>query len=191
MFGVVAGFVALAWYAYHAGTQSVKDEDLIVVEADKTPMKEKPVDPGGMQFPNQDKTIFDTFAGQRRSRRKSSACCRSRKSRWRRTTADSETTTWINDKSAKTMREALKAKPEQVIGAEEKNRRIRVAEATPPAAAAVTLPRAKRNRRVAPAPEPSSRIAEALQSLPRRHVADKKQPEAKKTALAPPAETRG
>ncbi len=54
--------MALAWYAYHAGTQSTKDEDLLVVEADKTPMKEKPLDPGGMKFPNQDKTIFETFS---------------------------------------------------------------------------------------------------------------------------------
>lgn len=57
-----AGFVALAIYAYRAGGQSVKDGELLVVEADKTPMKEKPEDPGGMQFPNQDKTIFETFA---------------------------------------------------------------------------------------------------------------------------------
>lgn len=58
---VVGGFVALSWYAYHAGMQSVREEDLLVVEADKSPIKERPADPGGMQFPNQDKTIFDTF----------------------------------------------------------------------------------------------------------------------------------
>jgi cell division septation protein DedD len=55
------GFISLAWYAYHAGRQSVKEEDLLVVEAEKTPVKEKPLDPGGMKFPNQDKTIFETF----------------------------------------------------------------------------------------------------------------------------------
>jgi cell division protein FtsN len=60
----VAGFVSLAWYAYHAGTQSVKDEDLLVVEADTSPIKEKPLDPGGMQFPDQDKTVFDTFSAK-------------------------------------------------------------------------------------------------------------------------------
>src|SRR4051812_38416219 len=59
---VVAGFVTLSWYAYHAGIQSVKEEDLMVVEADKTPIKEKPADPGGMQIPNQDKTVFETFS---------------------------------------------------------------------------------------------------------------------------------
>ncbi|MDE3015345.1 MAG: SPOR domain-containing protein [Pseudomonadota bacterium] len=63
VFAVVSGFVALAWYAYHAGMQSLKNDDLLVVEADKTPIKEKPSDPGGMQFPDQDKTIFETFNG--------------------------------------------------------------------------------------------------------------------------------
>lgn len=60
--GVVGGFVSLSWYAYHAGMQSVREEDLVIVEADRSPMKEKPDDPGGMHFPNQDKTVFDTFA---------------------------------------------------------------------------------------------------------------------------------
>lgn len=58
----VVGFVSLAWYAYHTGRQSVKEEDLLVIESEKTPMKEKPEDPGGMKFPNQDKTIFETFS---------------------------------------------------------------------------------------------------------------------------------
>lgn len=60
--GTIAGFVALAWYAYRTGTQSIHDDDLLVIEADRTPVKEKPADPGGMKFPNQDKTIFETFA---------------------------------------------------------------------------------------------------------------------------------
>ena len=58
----LGGFVALAIYAYRAGTQSVGDGELVVIEAEATPMKEKPEDPGGMQFPNQDKTIFETFS---------------------------------------------------------------------------------------------------------------------------------
>ena len=59
----VGGFMLLAWYSYNnVGKQAVKDEELLVVEADKTPMKEKPLNAGGMQFPNQDKTIYETFA---------------------------------------------------------------------------------------------------------------------------------
>ncbi len=61
----IGGFLTLAWYAYHAGTQSVRDEDLLVVEADDSPIKEKPLDPGGMQFPDQDKTVFETFSAKR------------------------------------------------------------------------------------------------------------------------------
>lgn len=61
MLFAVLGFSILSWYAYNSGTP-VKEEDLLVVEAEKTPMKEKPADPGGMQFPNQDKTIFETFS---------------------------------------------------------------------------------------------------------------------------------
>ncbi|MDE3060269.1 MAG: SPOR domain-containing protein [Pseudomonadota bacterium] len=60
--GTMAGFIGLAWYAYHAGSEAVKEDDLLVVEADKAPIREKPLNPGGMQFPNQDKTIFDTFS---------------------------------------------------------------------------------------------------------------------------------
>lgn len=59
---VVTGFLALSYYAYNTGRQSVKEDDLLVIEAEKTPMKEKPLDPGGMKFPNQDKTIFETFS---------------------------------------------------------------------------------------------------------------------------------
>ncbi len=60
---VVTGFIMIASYAYHAGKQEpLKDDELLVVEADKAPIKEKPEDPGGMKFPNQDKTIFETFS---------------------------------------------------------------------------------------------------------------------------------
>ncbi|MGE0754842.1 MAG: SPOR domain-containing protein [Alphaproteobacteria bacterium] len=60
----LGGFMMLAWYAYQAGTQSVDENELLVVEADDTPIKEKPEDPGGMQFPNKDKMIFETFSSQ-------------------------------------------------------------------------------------------------------------------------------
>ncbi len=58
----LAGFVSLGWYAYQAGSTSVQDEDILVVEADNTPTKEAPLDPGGMQFPHQDKSVFETIS---------------------------------------------------------------------------------------------------------------------------------
>lgn len=62
MVAALGGFVSLAWYAYHAGTGSVNKDELTLVEADKTPMKEKPLNPGGMKFPHQDKTIFNAVS---------------------------------------------------------------------------------------------------------------------------------
>ena len=61
----VAGFGALAYYAYHSGTQSVRGGDVLVVEADKTPLKEVPANPDGEQFANKDKTIYDVIAGDK------------------------------------------------------------------------------------------------------------------------------
>lgn len=63
LLGTIAGFIVLAWYAYNSGRNAVKEEDLLVVEADSSPLKEKPEDPGGMKIPNQDKTVFETFSG--------------------------------------------------------------------------------------------------------------------------------
>lgn len=62
LLATLSGFIGLSWYAYNAGRNSISEEDLIVIEAEKTPVKEKPLDPGGMKFPNQDKTIFETFS---------------------------------------------------------------------------------------------------------------------------------
>lgn len=59
----VVSFSGLAWYAYNAGSRSVQEEDLILVEADASPTKEKPLDPGGMRIPNQDKSIFGVVSG--------------------------------------------------------------------------------------------------------------------------------
>lgn len=59
--GVTVSFMSLAWYAYHAGTEAVHENDLLLVEADKEPVKEQPLDPGGMKFPHQDKTVYETI----------------------------------------------------------------------------------------------------------------------------------
>ncbi|MEZ5690700.1 MAG: SPOR domain-containing protein [Rickettsiales bacterium] len=62
LISAIVGFVCLAWYAYDIGKQSATEEDLLVIEASDEPIKEVPLDPGGMKFPNQDKTVFDTFS---------------------------------------------------------------------------------------------------------------------------------
>ena len=110
----LAGFVALAWYAYHSGTQSINDEDLLVVEADTSPMKEKPLDPGGMKFPNQDKTVFETFGGATQLPPKVERVLPTPEEPMARNLDTSETKTWINDKLKQP--EEQVAQTEQVIG---------------------------------------------------------------------------
>jgi cell division septation protein DedD len=58
----VGGFAALAYYAYHSGSQSAREGDMLVVQADTTPLKQAPADAGGEQFPNKDKTIYDVIS---------------------------------------------------------------------------------------------------------------------------------
>ncbi len=53
----LGGFFGLAWYAYKSG-ENVDDKDVELVKVDKTPVKEVPANPGGMQIPNQDKTVY-------------------------------------------------------------------------------------------------------------------------------------
>lgn len=55
----MVGFGGLGWYAYHVGTQAPAEDELVLIEPDKTPIKEQPLDPGGMKVDNQDKTVFD------------------------------------------------------------------------------------------------------------------------------------
>lgn len=58
----VGGFAALAYYAYHSGSRSMQDGQVLVVQADPAAIKEAPADPQGESFPNQDKTIYDAIA---------------------------------------------------------------------------------------------------------------------------------
>jgi hypothetical protein len=58
-----SGFVALAWYAYQSGSESVDPNDIPVIEADSSPVKISPENPGGESFPHQDKTIYNTISG--------------------------------------------------------------------------------------------------------------------------------
>ena len=120
LISVFGGFVSLAIYAYQAGRQSVPEGELMVVEADKAPMKEKPQDPGGMEFPNQDKTIFETFAGSESTEAKVERVLPNPEEPIAPVASKEavETTTWINNKLAP----AADGKPEgveQVIGAED------------------------------------------------------------------------
>lgn len=115
----VGGFLALAWYAYHTGTQSLKDDSLVVVEADTSPMKEKPLDPGGMKFPNQDKTIFDTFANNPQNPPNVERVLPAPEEPMPKEMDDSQTQTWINDK-LHPKGDNADGKPEQVIGEEKK-----------------------------------------------------------------------
>ncbi len=57
---VVFGFFSLAWYAYRTNTQPAEENgEVLVVEAEDTPYKERPDDPGGMKFPHQDKEVYN------------------------------------------------------------------------------------------------------------------------------------
>ncbi len=107
------GFVALAWYAYHSGTQSINGDDLLIVEADTSPIKETPIDPGGMKFPNQDKTVFETFGGATKLPPKVERVLPSPEEPMARNLDTSETKTWINDKLKKPEEELADA--EQVV----------------------------------------------------------------------------
>ncbi len=60
----VVGFSALAYYAYRSGSQAVSDGEVMVVEADASPIKQPPSDPQGEQFPDKDKTIYDVLNNQ-------------------------------------------------------------------------------------------------------------------------------
>jgi cell division septation protein DedD len=56
---VVGGFTAIVWNAYNQGRRSNGDGVVPLIEADNSPVKVKPEDPGGMNVPNQDKLIYD------------------------------------------------------------------------------------------------------------------------------------
>lgn len=57
----VGAFAWLAYYAYHTGTQPQSLDEVPLIEADDTPLREKPEDPGGMEIPHQDKTIYGVW----------------------------------------------------------------------------------------------------------------------------------
>ncbi len=56
---IVLAFVAVLWWAYPQGQEKYTDMDVPVVQADTSPYKSAPEDPGGMEVRHQDSTIFD------------------------------------------------------------------------------------------------------------------------------------
>lgn len=62
---VVFGFFSLAWYAYRTNTSSsVQEGEIMIVEGEGWSYKEAPQDPGGMEFPHQDKDIYNRLVAQ-------------------------------------------------------------------------------------------------------------------------------
>jgi hypothetical protein len=57
---VVAGFFALAWYAYHSSNANDGSGEL--VRAEEGPVKVKPADPGGMKTPYQDMSVYNVIS---------------------------------------------------------------------------------------------------------------------------------
>ncbi len=62
---VVFGFFSLAWYAYRTNTrQAMQEGEIMVVEGDASPYREKPANPGGMEFPHQDKEVYNRLVAK-------------------------------------------------------------------------------------------------------------------------------
>jgi cell division septation protein DedD len=59
--GLIA-LVAVGWFAFQQGIRSGAEEAAPVVRADPDPFKRKPLDPGGLEVPHQDKLVFNRLA---------------------------------------------------------------------------------------------------------------------------------
>ncbi len=67
LFGALIGLAAAAgaaWYILGAGggQTATGPQEVPVVKSEKAPIKVRPADPGGMDVPNQDKTVYDRVA---------------------------------------------------------------------------------------------------------------------------------
>ncbi len=103
VFLALAGFFGLAWYAYKSG-EEVDEKSIEVIKADTTPVKEAPANPGGMQIPNQDKTVYNLINGGKTDKPVVERILPATEEPMPR---DGETETWMNDKlKNKTMAEA-------------------------------------------------------------------------------------
>lgn len=67
---VLSGFVWLAIYAYQRGTRPQNPSEVPLLTAENVPMRKKPEDPGGMEIPNQDKTIYEVLTKRKQQAEK-------------------------------------------------------------------------------------------------------------------------
>ena len=63
-FAVVAAIAGLGGYVYQETTAPAVSE-LPLIEADDSPTKHRPAEPGGMVIPNQDKLVYETLGDER------------------------------------------------------------------------------------------------------------------------------
>ena len=96
----LSGFIALAWYAYQSGSESIQDGQMVVISADNSPLKTKPIAPGGEEFPHQDKTIYDTISPYRAQEetKVEKLLPEAEEPVMEVAPKESETKTWVNDK---------------------------------------------------------------------------------------------
>ena len=122
-FLAIAGFITLAWYAYRTGTESLQIEELEVVKADESPLKEQPEDPGGWQFPHKDKTVYDTIATREKEQPMAATTMPAPEEPVERPVEGKNTEAWINkryqeQKTSKVGVEEVKAAEKQKAAAE-------------------------------------------------------------------------
>lgn len=55
-------FAGVIWYAYNWGLGDVEETELPVIQADRTPIKTKPENPGGLEVPHQDKLVLNELS---------------------------------------------------------------------------------------------------------------------------------
>ncbi len=64
--GTLVVFLAsVLWYSYPRGTDAKREEAVPIIRADAGPYKVEPTDPGGMEIPHRDSTVFDTLRASR------------------------------------------------------------------------------------------------------------------------------
>lgn len=56
---IVGGFMGIVWNAYYQGQRTNGEGVVPLIQADNSPSKVRPEQPGGMDVPNQDKLIYD------------------------------------------------------------------------------------------------------------------------------------